>query len=68
MTYFELINDTDSLYKNPKLLSSLLSQIRELLIYIEPRIKTLVQDSDIKSKWINKIDNLKEDYKKIINK
>ena len=37
-TYFELIDNVGDLYKSPKLLSAFIGQIRELLIYIEPRI------------------------------
>jgi hypothetical protein len=64
--YTELIDNVNNLYKNPKLLSALFSQVRELLIYIEPRIEKFVVDGDVKDNWLQKIQQLKEDYKKIV--
>lgn len=64
--YTELIDNVNDLYKNPRLLSALISQIRELLIYIEPRIKMLVVDGEVKDNWLEKIRELKESYKKIV--
>jgi hypothetical protein len=65
--YTELIDNINDLYKSPKLLSALFSQIRELLIYIEPRIEKFVIDGDVKDNWLQKIKELKEDYKKIVS-
>jgi hypothetical protein len=45
----------------------LFSQIRELLIYIEPRIEKFVIDGDVKDNWLQKIQELKENYKKIVS-
>jgi len=65
--YTELIDNLNDIYKNPKLLSALIGQVRELLIYIEPRIKRFVVDGDVKDNWLKKIEELKENYKKIIS-
>jgi len=65
--YADLIDNVNDLYKSPKLLSALLGQIRELLIYIEPRIKKFVVDGDVKDNWLKKIEELKENYKKIVS-
>lgn len=64
--YTELIDNVNDLYKSPKLLSALFSQVRELLIYIETRIEKFVVDGDVKDNWLQKIKELKEDYKKIV--
>lgn len=64
--YTELIDNVNDLYKNPKLLSALIGQIREMLIYIEPRIKRFVVDGEVKDNWLEKIKELKESYKKIV--
>ena len=66
-TYFELIDNVNDLYKSPKLLSAFIGQIRELLIYIEPRIKNYVKDCDVKDNWLGKIDKFKERYKQIVS-
>lgn len=66
-TFSELTLDINSIVNNPKILSGLFSQIRTLLIYIEPRIQKFVKDSDRKNIWLDKINNFKERYKKIIN-
>ena len=65
--YTELIDNLNDIYKNPKLLSALIGQVRELLIYIEPRIKRFVVDGDVKDNWLKKIEELKENYKKIVS-
>jgi len=64
--YTELIDNVNDLYKSPKLLSAIIGQIRELLIYIEPRIERFVVDGKEKDNWLEKIKELKENYKKII--
>jgi hypothetical protein len=65
-TYFELIYNVGDLYKSPKLLSALFSQVRELLKYIESRIEKFVVGGNVKDNWLQKIKELKEDYKKIV--
>lgn len=65
-TYSEIISDM-SFIKNPKMLSAVMSQIRLLLIYIEPRIKSFIKDCDIKTNWLNKIEDFKKRYKNIIS-
>lgn len=65
-TYFELIDNVGDLYKSPKLLSALFSQVRELLKYIESRIEKFVVGGNVKDNWLQKIKELKEDYKKIV--
>jgi hypothetical protein len=65
-SYFELIDNIDSLCKSPKLLSALMSQIRELLIYIEPRVKKFVNQDPVKDSWISQLDSLKSRYKQIV--
>ena len=42
-------------------------QIRELLLYIEPRVKNYVKDCDVKDNWLGKIDKFKERYKQIVS-
>lgn len=66
MTYFEILNDLKKNISNPKFLSALLLQIRNLLIYIEPRINNFVKNGDIKTNWLNKISNFKKTYTEII--
>lgn len=66
-TYFELIDNVGDLYKSPKLLSAFIGQIRELLIYIEPRIKKFVIEGDVKDNWLQKIEDFKDKYKQIVS-
>jgi hypothetical protein len=66
-TYFELIDHISELYKSPKLLSALIGQIRELLIYIEPRIKKFVIEGNVKDNWLQKIEDFKDKYKQIVS-
>jgi hypothetical protein len=68
LNYIELTKDTNSLYAKPKLLSEILNKIREFLIYIEPRINKFVKDSEYKTKWLEKIEDLKNRYKNIVSK
>ena len=65
-TYFELIDNVNDLYKSPKLLSAFIGQIRELLVYIEPRIKKFVIEGDAKDNWLQKIEDFKDKYKQIV--
>ena len=65
--YTDLIDNVNDLYKSPKMLSALFGQIRELLIYSEPRIKKFVVEGDGKDNWLEKIKELKENYKKIVS-
>ena len=65
--YSEIIDDINFLYKNPKMLSAFIGQIRELLLYIEPRVKNYVKDCDVKDNWLGKIDKFKERYKQIVS-
>ena len=64
--YSEIINDISFLYKNPKMLSAFIGQIRELLLYIEPRVINYVKECDVKDNWLSKIDKFKERYKQIV--
>ena len=66
-TYAKLIDNLSLLYNNPKMLSSFIGQIRELLLYIEPRVKNYVKDCDVKDNWLGKIDKFKERYKQIVS-
>jgi hypothetical protein len=66
-TYTQIIDDISLLYNNPKLLSALMGQIRELLLYIEPRVKNYVEECDVKDNWLGKIDKFKERYKQIVS-
>ena len=66
-TYTQLIDNLSLLYNNPKMLSSFIGQIRELLLYIEPRVKNYVKDCDVKDNWLGKIDKFKERYKQIVS-
>lgn len=66
-SFTKLTSDINSIISNPKMLSGLFSQIRDLLTYIEPRIQKFVKDSDRKIIWLDKINNLKERYKNIVS-
>ena len=66
-SFTEITTDINSIIGNPKMLSGLFSQIRNLLVYIEPRIEKFVKDSDKKNIWLDKINNFKERYKNIVN-
>jgi len=66
-SFTEITTDMNSIVSNPKMLSGLFSQIRDLLIYIEPRIQKFVKDSDKKNIWLDKIINFKERYKEIVS-
>ena len=66
-TYAQLLDNIGLLYKNPKMLSAFIGQIRDLLIYIEPRVKNCVKDCDVKDKGLDKIDKFKERYKEIVS-
>ena len=63
---FELAKEINSIVNNPKMLSALLSQIKNLLEYIEPRLKQYLKDSDKKNIWLKKIENFKVLYLEII--
>ena len=64
--YTELLNDMNIIINNPKYLSTLLSQIKSLLEYIEPRVAKYVDNGEIKNKWLKRIDDLKRKYIKIV--
>jgi len=66
-SFTEITTDINSIIGNPKMLSGLFSQIRNLLVYIEPRIEKFVKNSDKKNIWLDKINNFKERYKNIVN-
>ena len=63
---FELAKEINSIVNNPKMLSALLNQIKNLLEYIEPRLKKYLKDSDKKNVWLKKIENFKTIYLNII--
>ena len=63
---FELNKEISSIVNNPKMLSALLGQVKNLIEYVEPRIKKYVKDSDKKNIWLKKIDNFKTIYLNII--
>ena len=44
------------------MLSAVFSQIRSMLIYIEPRIKRFVKDGEKKTAWLNRLADLKSKY------
>jgi hypothetical protein len=67
MNYSEITKDVNSIYKNPKMTSALVNQIRNLLTYIEPRIQKFVKECDYKKNWLSKINKFKENYKIIIS-
>jgi predicted DNA-binding protein YlxM (UPF0122 family) len=64
---FELAKEINTIVNNPKMLSTLLSQVKNIIEYVEPRIKKYVKDSDKKNIWLNKISNFKTGYLKIIS-
>jgi hypothetical protein len=70
--YFEIIKDINAIPNKPKLLSAILSQVKALLEYVEPRIQQFVKDGpaengvDYKSAWLERISKLKEKYKTIV--
>ena len=72
--YFDFLKDNiNTVTNNPKLISGLLSIIRDYLIYIEPRIIKYVTDKpstngvNYKEIWLKRIDKIKRDYKLIIS-
>lgn len=65
-SYNELLNDINIIIKNPKYLSSLLSQVKGLIEFIEPRINKYVIDNEFKKNWLDKIKKFKDIYLKII--
>lgn len=65
--YTEILGDINTYIKEPILASKLILQIKLLLEYIEPRILKLIKDCEQKVGWIQRINKLKEDYKKIIS-
>jgi len=67
LNYIEITKDINELYNKPKLLSEVLNKIREFLIYIEPRIMKFVKEGEHKTKWLEKIKDLKERYIHIIS-
>jgi hypothetical protein len=66
MPYVKLIENINVLVNNPKLLSAVVNKVREFLIYIKPRIIKYVQDSDVKTNWLGKIENLEKLYLEVI--
>jgi hypothetical protein len=48
------------------MLSAVFTQIRAMLIYLEPRLNKFVKDSDLKTAWLNKLDDLKKRYTNIV--
>jgi hypothetical protein len=66
-TYFDLVKDVNSIIANPKMLSALMGKIREFLMYVEPRVEQFVIDNEYKTKWLEKINRLKELYKIVIS-
>ena len=72
-TYFDFLKDNiNTVPNNPKLLSALLGIVRDFLIYIEPRVKQFVTDEtasngvNYKEAWLKRIENIKNDYKLIV--
>jgi hypothetical protein len=71
-TYFEIIKDINAIPNNPKLLSAILSQVKNFIEYVEPRVERFVKDGpapngvDYKKGWLDRIKKIKEDYKKIV--
>jgi hypothetical protein len=63
---FTEIVSTDDYLKNPKYLSALFQQIKNLIEYIEPRITRFVEEGDTKAIWLGKLENFKSRYKDII--
>jgi len=75
LNYFDFLKDNiNTIPSNPKLLSTLLGIVRNFLIYIEPRVQKFVKDEtasngvNYKEKWLERIENIKTDYRKIITK
>lgn len=68
MTIFEVLGHTNlkNVIEKPKLLSVVLFQVKNYIEYIETRIKLYVDDNPIKEKWLEKIDNFKKVYIRII--
>lgn len=63
---FDLVKEINSIINNPKMLSALLNQVKNLLEYIEPRLEKYVKDGDKKNIWLKKIQNFKQIYLNII--
>ena len=63
---FDLAKEINTIVNNPKMLSAVLLQVRNLIEYVEPRVKRYVNDSEKKNIWLKKIDDFKTIYLKII--
>lgn len=73
LNYFDFLKDNiNTIPNNPKLLSTVLSIVRDFLIYIEPRVKKFVIDEvakngiNYKEAWLKRIEKIKNDYKLIV--
>lgn len=62
MSFNDIADNYHTIKKDPKMLSAVFSQIRSMLIYIEPRIKRFVKDGEIKTAWLNRLADLKSKY------
>jgi predicted aldo/keto reductase-like oxidoreductase len=62
MSFNDIADNYHTIKKDPKMLSAVFSQIRSMLIYIEPRIERFVKDSEKKTAWLNRLSNLKTKY------
>ncbi len=62
MSFNDIADNYHTIKKDPKMLSAVFSQIRAMLIYIEPRIKRFVKDGEKKTAWLNRLADLKSKY------
>ena len=62
MSFNDIADNYHTIKKDPKMLSAVFSQIRSMLIYIEPRIKRFVKDGETKTAWLNRLADLKSKY------
>ena len=62
MSFNGIADNYHTIKKDPKMLSAVFSQIRSMLIYIEPRIKRFVKDGETKTAWLNRLADLKSKY------
>jgi len=66
MPYVKLIENINELVNNPKLLSAVVNKVREFLMYIKPRVIKYVQDGEVKTNWLGKIEALEKAYMEVI--
>lgn len=58
LKYTEILNKSEMI-RSSKILDGLLIQVDNFIKFIEPRIINFIKDSDTKSNWLKKIEDMK---------